>query len=589
MERRLAAVLAADVAGYSTLMAANETQTLARLKALLRDIIKPRIQQFSGRLVKLMGDGLLVEFASTVNAVSCAVEIQNALLEHEQPYPESERICLRVGINLGDIIIDGEDIFGDGVNVAARLEGLAEPGGICISGTAFDTIDGKLEHQFADIGPQYVKNMDKPIRAYSLDRGPVGSTVEVKSMGDGPAVAKPSIAVLPFVNSSGDAEQEYFADGISEDIIARLGRCNWLRVLARNSTFAYKGRSVDTRRVATELGARYVLEGSIRQSGKRLRVTTQLLDGRDGTRLWGEQYDRTLADIFELQDEITSVIAGTLEPELEMREGARLTNQPPANLGAWECYQRALWHLYRFEIDALSQSRELLERAIHLDPQFARAYARLAYVYIQFGWYGSQDTRAQSIELARKIATHSVELDAQDPAGHLSLGRALTLCGQPMRGIDELKTAVELDPSFAQAHFALAQAYCYIDQHENAFPAINEAIRLSPRDPHLWTFLHVRGLANYQAGEFECAEADERKALRQPNVTHWPLLILIAVFGHSNRFSEASEAISDLHRMRPGFAVSDCRKELTFGEHLINTAQFVNRLAADLRSAGLPE
>jgi TolB-like protein/class 3 adenylate cyclase len=589
LERRLAAILAADVVGYSRLMAANEAQTLSRLQSILRNLIQPKIDEYGGRIVKLMGDGLLADFPSTVNAVKCAVELQDAVSEQERSRPDEERICFRVGINLGDIIIDGDDIFGDGVNVAARLEALAEPNGICLSGTAFDTVDGKVEYCFEDMGPQAIKNIAKPLQTYRLAQPPTTRDSVTHSAPFGRVSEKPAIAVLPFSNVSGDTEQEYFADGIAEDIITRLGRCRWLRVIARNSTYAYKGKSTDVRQIAKELGTRYVLEGSVRRSGQRVRITTQLIDGRDGSQLWGEQFDRTLEDIFDVQDEITSIIAGTLEPELETREGAELGARAIVDLGAWDCYQRALWHLYHFNQGELGVAEQLLQRAIEIDPSFSQAFARLAYVHIQYGWYGRPEDRALNIERALGLARQAVELDSKDPTGRLALGRALTLSGNTERGIEELKTAILLDPSFAQGHFALAQAYCYLDRHSDALPEIEEALRLSPRDPHLWTFLHVRGLANYQAGKLIEAEVDERNALRQPNCTHWPYLILLAVLGRQQRSADANSVLAELQKKRPEISCADCREELRFGDHRINSEAFERQFLEDLRAAGLPE
>lgn len=399
----------------------------------------------------------------------------------------------------------------------------------------------------------------------------------------------PSIAVLPFDNFSGDAAQEYFVDGITEDIITALARCRWLRVVARNSSFSYRGKSADVRRIAGELGVRYLLEGSVRRLGDRVRVTAQLVDGRHGTRLWGERYDSEVKDIFDLQEEIPRLIAGTIEPELSAIEGAALRNRSTRDLNAWDCYQRGLWHLYRFAEGELEIAKDLFERAIQLDPSFAQAYARLAYVHIQLGFYGRLEDRAERIKDAVAFARTAVDLDEREPATRLSLGRALSLCGAAERGVEELRAATELDPSFAQAHFALAQVLCYLDRPEEAFPEINEALRLSPRDPHLWTFLNVRALAHYISGNLGQAEADERAALRQPNTTFWPALFLVAILGQSGKTAEATEAIADLHRFRPGMTCADALRECTFGDRRIMTERFVEQLYADLRKAGLPE
>ncbi len=495
MERRLAAILVADVVGYSRLITADEEGTLAAFQALRLDLIDPKIVAHKGRIVKAMGDGLLVEFASVVDAVRGAVEVQQALTERNDGVPEDRRIVFRIGVNLGDVVIEGDDIHGDGVNVAARLEAFAEPGGICVSNAVHDQVRDRIDVPFEDMGEQTFKNIDRPVRVWQWS---VDSTVAVSKSETEPLPIpdKPSIAVLPFDNMSGDAEQEYFADGITEDIITALARCRWLRVVARNSTFAYKGKSADVRRIADELSVRYILEGSVRRSGDRVRVTAQLIDGRDGKHLWAERYDRDLKEIFALQDEITAVIVGTIEPELEMLEGSMFRGRSAVDLNAWDCYQRGLWHLYRFTTEELETAKTLFERAIALDQNFAQAYARLAYVHIQLGWYGTNGNRVERLKDATSLANHAIELDGRDPGARISLGRALTLSGAIERGVEELRTAVELDPSLAQAHFALGLALCCLERHDEVLLEINEALRLSPRDPHLWTFLHVRALVS---------------------------------------------------------------------------------------------
>ncbi len=588
MERRLAAIMVTDVVGYSRLIRSDEEGTLAALKALRADLIDPNIAEYHGRVVKLMGDGMLAEFASAVDAVRAAVEAQRAVAERNADLPEDKRIAFRVGINLGDVVVDGDDIHGDGVNVAARLEGLAEAGGICISGGVHDQVRDRIDVPFEDMGEQTFKNIDRPVRVWqwSVD----GAVAVLKSETEPlPPPDKPSIAVLPFDNMSDDAEQGYFADGITEDIITALARCRWLRVVARNSTFAYKGKSADVRRIADELSVRYVLEGSVRRSSDRVRVTAQLIDGRDGKHLWAERYDRDLKEIFALQDEITAVIVGTIEPELEMLEEIAIRGRPTVDLSAWDCYLRGLWHLYRFTTEELETAKTLFERAIALDPSFAQAYARLAYVHIQLGWYGPREDRAERVKDATSLASQAIELDSRDPAARLSFGRALTLSGAVESGVEELRAAVALDPSFAQAHFALGQALCYLERHDEAIREIDEALRLSPRDPHLWAFLNVRAIAHYIANDLEQAEADERAALRQPNATFWPYLILVAILGRQGKRAEALVAMAELRRLRPGFLHADAISELYFGDHPFMTQRFIDQFAADVRNAGLPE
>ena len=341
VERRLAAILAADVAGYSRLMGADEVGTLAALKARRREIVDPAIAAHHGRIVKTTGDGMLVEFASAVDAVTCAVAVQEKMAEITSDGP---RIQFRIGINVGDIIIDGDDIFGDGVNVAARVENECEPGGACVSGSAFEQVRAKTSFAFDNLGERLLKNIDRPVRIYAV-RPPL-SSASAKSPAEArkplPLPDKPSIAVLPFTNMSGDPEQEYFADGIVEDIITELSRIRWLFVIARNSSFTYKGQAVDVKQVGRELGVRYVLEGSVRKGGNRIRITGQLIDALTGTHLWAERYDRDLSDIFTVQDEIAASVAAVIEPALAAAEQQRVLRKPPERLDAWEAYQRGL-------------------------------------------------------------------------------------------------------------------------------------------------------------------------------------------------------------------------------------------------------
>ena len=380
MQRRLAAILAADVVGYSRLMAADEAGTLAALKALRADVIDPAIAAANGRMVKLMGDGALVEFASIVDAVECAVAIQREVAAHNEALDSEKRIEFRIGINLGEVIVDGDDIYGDGVNIAARLEGLARPGGICVSAKVFEEVSNKLDVGFEDLGPQEVKNIPTPVRAYHVmaDEPPTGAALALPD--------KPSIAVLAFANMSGDPEQEYFADGIAEDIITALSRFNWFFVIARNSSFAYKGRSPDVRAVAAELGVQYVLEGSVRKAGTRVRITAQLVDALSGRHVWAERYDRELTDIFEVQDEITTAIVGNVAPSFVAAEAQRAARKAPDNLDSWDLTMRANAHAWHHTPAEQAEARRLLESAVERDPDNTVALVGLATNYLhEFG------------------------------------------------------------------------------------------------------------------------------------------------------------------------------------------------------------
>ena len=372
--RRLAAVLAADMVGYSRLIGLDEEGTIARQQALRRELIDPRIAEFGGRIVKTTGDGMLVEFPSVVDAVRCAVAVQGAMPVHEAEYPEDRRIQYRIGINLGDIVIDGEDILGDGVNVAARLEGLAEPGGICISEAVHHQIGGRVGARFESAGEHAVKNIAHPVRAYHWRPRPLERAAQILSLPD-----KPSIAVLPFTNMSGDPEQEYFSDGITEDIITALARLRWLFVIARNSTFVYKGKAADIRQVARDLGVRYVLEGSVRTAGQRIRITGQLIDAETGKHIWAEKYDRELQDIFAVQDDITERVVAAVEPHLYAEEGFRAASKQPDSIDAWGLVVRALSLINKVERRQNQEAQALLRRAIAMEPSYARAHALLGW------------------------------------------------------------------------------------------------------------------------------------------------------------------------------------------------------------------
>ena len=587
MERRLSAILAADVVGYSRLMGEDETGTLERLKSLRKDLVQPAIVRHHGRIVKLMGDGLLAEFPSVVEAVRCARSIQGDMGGFEPERIGDSRLRLRIGVNLGDVIVEGRDIYGDGVNLAARLEEMADPGGICISSAAFEAIDRKVDMAFEDTGIHELRNIVKPVRVYKARLGEAaGRHREVPGHREDPGdvegfAGKPSIAVLPLENLSGDPEQEYFADGITEDLIITLGRSRWLMVIARASTFAYKGKPADIRTVSKELGVRYVLEGSVRRAGDRVRVTVQLSDGREGTNIVGERFDRQMTDVFDLQEELATLIAGTIEPELAATEGAALRGRSTKDLNAWDSYQKGLWHLYRFTLDELATAKGLFERAISLDSGFSQAHARLAYVFIQQAWYGPRTDRPDRVRDALTTALRAVRLDDKDPSARLALGRAHILSGAFEEGVEHLRMAVGVDPSFAQAHFALGQALTSLDQHAEAVREMDISLKLSPRDPHRWTFHHVRAIAHYIADDLENAIADEYAALRQPNVTFYPYTVLVAILSRRGTLDDAVDALGKLRRLKPGFTTADAIEEWHFGDHAIMTPRFMHQFEED--------
>jgi adenylate cyclase len=552
--RKLAAILAADAAGYSRLMADDEAATLRALNES-RDLFRKRIDAHGGRLIDTAGDSILAEFPSAVEAVDCADEIQHELAKRNHQLAEHRRMQFRIGINLGDVI-EQEDgtIYGDGVNVAARLQALAEPGGICISGTAFDHVEGKLPLQFKFTGEQQVKNMTRLVRVYMVlaDTHTSGQATSRESL---QLPDKPSIAVLPFANLSADSAQEYFADGITEDLITALSRNRWLFVIARNSTFTYKGQSPDIRTVSGDLGVRYVLEGSVRREGNRLRITAQLIDGTSGTHAWAERYDRELEDIFVIQDEISETIAATIELEIGEVERERARRLPPENLRAWEAYQRGLWHLYKFSAEDIVEARNHLMRAIELDPHFSLPHGALAYTHyldVILGFTKSPDeSRAKALEAGR----NGVAIDDKDPLAHFGLGRALTLKREYEEAIVQLEIATTLNPNFALGYMGLGVALAGAGHPEKAVESLDKAIRLSPHGPFLWTMENMRASTRITMGQYELAIDDARRACRHPNAGFWPYAALASALGHLGRKEEARIALEKFLAIKPDFSV----------------------------------
>ncbi len=555
VQRRLAAILAADVVGYSRLMGEDEVGTLDTLRAHREELIGPKIAEHDGRIVKLMGDGLLAEFPSAVEAVQCAIEIQHTMGERNADVPEDKRLAYRIGINIGDIIVEGEDIYGDGVNVAARLEGLAEPGGICMSRTVVNHVKGKVELDLEDMGEQQVKNISEPVRVYLvvLERpagGPAESGAETLALPD-----KPSIAVLPFVNLSGDPEQEFFADGMAEEIITALSHYRWFFVIARNSSFTYKGRAVDVTQVARELGVRYVLEGSVRKAGNRVRVNAQLIDATTGSHIWAEHYDRELDDIFALQDEITETIVAAIEPELGAFERERARRRPPENLDAWGSFQRGLWHFFTYQNrEGLAEAKRLFQRACELDPGFATAHAELAWTHIADIHRGFADDPGASLEQAARAAEQAVALDARDPVARFALGRVHIFRHAYENALAEMEAALDLNASSDRAYYCLGLALLYGGRAQDSIPQLERAIRLNPRSPILSAYLDMLARAYFNSERYEEAAEWFEKASQQPNASFLPFVHAAAALGHLDRIDEARDMFADGLKKEPDFA-----------------------------------
>jgi adenylate cyclase len=587
LERRLAAILAADVAGYTALMGADEAGTLRRFTDLRTEVLEPLIAAHHGRIVKLMGDGLLVEFASVVDALSCALAWQAGVAEHQASIDDDRRLGFRIGINLGDVIVEGEDIHGDGVNVAARLEALAESGGVCLSDDAHRQVRGKVEADFVDLGERDLKNVAEPVRVYQVQTAASGPAA-AKPAGEPLALPdKPSIAVLPFDNMSGDDEQEHFADGITEDLITALSKIRWFFVIARNSTFTYKGQAVEVTQVARELGVRYVIEGSVRRAGNRVRITAQLVDATTGRHVWAERYDRLIEDIFELQDEMAQTIAGAVEPELSAAERESAVRKPPESLDAWETYQRGLWHLWNFNKDDNAEAQRLLHQAQDLDPGFATAYAFESYSHYLDAMLGFAEAPAKSLSSALTAAKKALALDDKDPIAYFALGRVYMMRGQHDDSVAELERSVASNPSFALAHHGLGAALMLSGRLEEAAEALDRAIRLSPRDPVLWGTMCFRSLTCNLRHQYEEAAEWGRRAMHEPRSAdggYWSCAVLASALGNLGQTDEAREVLEEALRRKPDLSLGYLEETLPTKE-----PGGLNSYLEGLRMAGLSE
>jgi len=541
VQRRLAAILAADVAGYSRLMGADEEGTLAALKGLRRELADPKIKEHRGRIVKTTGDGLLVEFASVVDAVRCAVEVQQEMAERNVGVPDERRIQFRIGINLGDIIKDGRDIYGDGVNVAARLEALAEPGGICVNRVVRDQVRDKLDFAFEDAGEQRVKNIARPLRVYHVRSGRVAG--EEMNAPQPPLALpdKPSLAVLPFTNMSGEPEQEFVSDGIAEDVITALSHYPSLFVIARNSTFTYKGRAVDVKQVGRELGVRYVLEGSMRKAGNRIRVTAQLIEAETGNHVWAERYDRDLADIFAMQDEITHALTTALTPAIADAELRRAIRKPPESLDAWAAYQRGLWHLSKANSEDDTIAQNFFRQAIDLDPTFAPGYSALALAQLQAAAVYQKLSLAEAQSSAEALARRAASLDGADAEARSCLGWALQARGELDGALVEIERALAMSPNLAVAHWQRGATLIFSGQPMKGLEALETCIRLDPRDPFMAVRLLHIACGLYFAREYEGVIEAAKRLIRSypdfPMIYRWPA----AALGQLGRAAEARE------------------------------------------------
>src|SRR5262245_6052876 len=598
ISRRLAAILAADVAGYCALMGADEAETVRNLKEH-HAVLLPMITEHGGRVIDTAGDGILAEFGSVVSAAECAVAIQRTMAERNADVEEARRMRFRIGINQGDVVFDDSRVYGDGVNVAARLENLAEPGGICISRKVYEDISGKMQLAFVDLGEQQLKNIAQPVRVYRLS----GEQLVAARATAKPALAlpdKPSIAVLPFTNLSGDPEQEYFADGMVEDIITGLSRFRWLFVIARNSSFTYKGRAVDVKQVRRELSVRYLLEGSVRKSANRVRIAGQLIDAASGTHLWADRFEGAIENVFELQDQVTASVVGAIAPRLEQAEIERVRRKPTESLDAYDLLLRGMGNFYKWTSEGNEEALSCYYKAIELDPDLSRAYAAAAMCFARRKSFGWIIDREQEIAEARRLALRAVQLGKDDATVFSDAGFALAYAaGDLDDGAAFLDRALLINPNSAWGWFLGGWAKVYLGEPDRAIERFAHAMRLSPIDPALFLMQAGTAQAHFVAGRYDEALSWAKMALREqgdawPGSTpvhpgrpdsHIALRFAAASCALAGRNEEAKSLIARLLEIDPALRVSNLQNILPPYRHPEHAAKYVDAL----RKAGLPE
>src|SRR4051794_23892850 len=588
MERRLAAVLAADIAGYSRLMGVNEERTLEQLKSLRKTLVDPGIGRQRGRIVKTTGDGMLVEFASAVDAARCAAEIQREMAQHNASVSAELRIEFRIGIHVGDILIDNNDIFGDGVNIAARLEGIAEPGGICVSDDAYRQIRGKLDLAFDDIGEQTLKNIAEPMRAWQVrlsddDRAATASKLSSKKEQNLPLPDKPSIVVLPFDNMSAEPDQDYLADGIVEAITAALSCIRSFFVIARSSAFTYKGRAINARDIGKELGVAYLLEGSVQKAGNRLRIIVQLIETEGGAHVWSSRFDGALDEFFDLQDRITEQVAGALQPSIRVAEVERSRRKRPQELSSYDYTMRALPHVWALEKEESARALELLEKALATDPEYPLALSLAGWCYAQRSVYNRSDEIEESQAKARLLAERAAEMSGDDSLILTVLGAIHTFVRNHGTARVLLERAVTLDPNAAWAWSRLGWLEAYSDQSQKAIANFERALRLSPMDPMNFNNYVGMGSANEVAREYDKGVAFYRRALEERPNAHWLYRNLASSLAGAGRMDEARAAFAEMLRYYPELTIAK------FKQAMVCSPATLEVMGANLRKLGLPE
>ncbi|MDJ0778780.1 MAG: tetratricopeptide repeat protein [Gammaproteobacteria bacterium] len=583
-ERKLAVLLHADIVGSTALVQKDESLAHARMQAAFRSFADA-IAEHGGSTQEIRGDALVAEFARASDAVTAAISFQRHNSRINQSIADDLKPLLRIGIAMGEVIVADNTVTGEGIVLAQRLEQLAPPGGICIQGAARETVPKRLPFAFKSLGEQMLKGFEQPVRAYLLDTGeqvgemPVAPAAPTKS----PILelpAKPSIAILPFDNMSNDPEQEFFAEGISEDIITELSKFRSFFVIARNSSFSFKGQSLNARQIGSNLGVRYVVEGSVRRAGKRVRITAQLIDAVDDTHLWAERYDRDLEDIFAVQDEVTRAIVTAIEPQLATTEQQRARRKPTDNLDAWECYQRGLWHMFSY--DRTDEAQHFFERAIALDPEFCRAYAGLAYtraIRILLGAAADLETELrQGIDAAER----AIGIDGGDPFAHFARGRIAIFSGEHERALAAFRRALELNPNYALAHFGLAHGLWHAGRPAEALPHHDEAIRLTPSDPIMWAFLASKAIALVMDGREQEGVAISREAQGYSDHHLFAYLAEVSGLGLLGRVDEAEIALMRLRGVQADISLEFLQRSLPMAE-----SEAKRRFLRGLELAGL--
>lgn len=567
--RRLAAIFSADAVGYTRLMADDEGATLDTLNAH-RGEMSGLIERHGGRVVDAVGDNLLAEFPSAVGALRCAFEVQQVLGERNDALPSNRRMDFRIGINVGDIIADGERIVGDGVNIAARVESKARPGGVALSGAAFDQVEGKLPITAREQAPQVLKNVRQPVRIFDVEEAGDDASVEERApLAAGATQPEPAfaerhaIAVLPFDNLSQDIEQEYFADGLAEDLITSLASLRVYPIISRNSSFTYKGRSVDVRVAGKELGADYLVTGSVRRSGRRVRVTSALVETTSARQRWTGRFDRELEDIFELQDELTREIVGAIGPTVSKLEMRRAGKQPVRDIDVWDCIHRSMWHLSRFERDGSAKAEIWARRAIELQPKSSRAHSLLAFSHLHQAIYKWSDEVRQAVVQGRAAAELAVAYDAGDPLALTAFGFALSFSGELERAVELLERAVDINPSSAMAAWALGAALGPAGRPDDAVRMLERAIRLSPQDPLMHEFLFALSVSHFIAGRYEESIEAARASLDLRPGMPGCLRMIVSSYGYLGQPTEAKPYLDSLRKIQPELSLEHLKSYIT--------------------------